>query len=150
MGCLWVTSCRSDGGLVVWSYYLCNEFWRTAETTMSTIRIQASADSGKAILRFRNGLDKPVTLILFSCLLEGTGQNWSPLLAPISLRPGEMYSADVSNSIQKLFPVAERTDTYEVRIRIRVLLLPAQPDPPRELDCTVIFYRKQFTQFMCQ
>ena len=126
------------------------EFATILETTMSTIHIQASSVSGKAILRFRNGLDKPVTLVLFLCLLGSAGQNWSPLLAPINLGPGEMHSADVSSSIRKLLPGEERTDPCEIRVRIRMLLLPAQSDPPWEVECKVIFYRDQFTQFVCQ
>lgn len=140
---------RSYCGVVGWPDCCGNESWKIIETTMSKIRIQASVNSGNAILRVRNGLDKPVTLALFLYLLEVAEPHWSPLLAPVDLRPGEMYSADVSNPIRDRLPSTERTDSCEVRMRIRVLLLPAQPVSPREVDCKVIFYRNQFSQFAC-
>jgi hypothetical protein len=137
--------CRSGGR----PDYQGSKIGMTLDTLMSAIRMQTSVDSGKAILRFRNGLDRPATLVLLLCSLEGTGDEWSPLLDPISLGPGEIRSADISPSLRKLFSGAETTDPHEVRIRIRMLSLPTQYDSPKEVECTATFSLNRFTQFTC-
>src|SRR2546430_14561190 len=104
---------------------------------MSDIRIQPLADSGKAILRFRNGHEGPVTVAPFFAGIESGGQNWSPLFSPVKLKPGQMHSADVGESVRRLFPPVNGRDPHEVRIRIRMLLDPEGSGTPREVDCVV-------------
>jgi hypothetical protein len=116
---------------------------------MSDIRIQALADSGRAILRLRNGYEGPVTVAPFFTRVESSGQNWSPLFSPVKLKPGQMHSADVGESVRRLFPPAKGSDPHEVRIRIRMLLDPEHSAAPREVDCVVTFHGENCTQFIC-
>jgi hypothetical protein len=116
---------------------------------MSEVRIQALADSGKAILRFRNGHEGSVTVASFFAGLESRRQNWSPLFSPVELKPGQMHSVDVGESVRRLFPPAKGEDPHEVRIRIRMLLDPEHTGTPREVDCVVTFHGEQCTQFVC-
>ena len=110
---------------------------------MTTVRIQSLVDAGKAILRFRNAFHDEITVNPFLARRAGAEDAWTPLLrAPIRLRPGETGSADVSDSIFKLFGSRER----EAERRYLALEHFAQP---RVVDCTVTLHHNQFTEFIC-
>jgi hypothetical protein len=117
---------------------------------MTTVRIQCLVDAGKAILRFRNGFNDEVTVNPFLARPADAEDVWTPLLrAPIRLRPGETSSADVTDSIFKLFGSREREAERRYRFRIHMLLAPEHFAQPRVVDCTVALHQNQFTEFIC-
>ena len=117
------------------------------EVVMTTVRIQSLVDAGKAILRFRNAFNDEVTVNPFLARPADAEDAWTPLLrAPIRLRPGETGSADVSDSIFKLFGSSEREAERRYRFRIRMLLAPEQFAQLRVVDCTVALHHNQFTE----
>lgn len=117
---------------------------------MSTVRLQASVQSGKAMLRFRNGLDAPISITPLAAGLEENEKEWSPLLSgAIKLRPGGIHSADVSDSLLKLFPPLLGDELQQKRFRIRMLLAPEGHGEPSIADCTISFKNRQCTEFIC-
>jgi len=116
---------------------------------MANVRMLALADSGKAILRFRNGLEGSVTITPLLAGMEGKNGEWRPLVTPIKLRAGETHNSDVSDPIQQLFPSIKGTDPHQMRMRIRMLLDPEQFGAPREVECVATFHSGKCTEFVC-
>ena len=119
------------------------------EVVMTTVRIQSLVDAGKAILRFRNAFDDEVTVNPFLARPADAEDAWTPLLrAPIRLTPGATSSADVSDSILKLF--GEGTGKRRHQLRIRMVLAPERFAPPPVVECTVALHHNRFTEFICR
>ncbi|MHB8654189.1 MAG: hypothetical protein ACYDA9_09950 [Terriglobia bacterium] len=117
---------------------------------MPTVRLQASVQSGKAVLRFRNGLDAPITITPLVAGMEENEKEWSPLLSgSIKLRPGGIHSADVSDSVLRLFPPLLSGELQQKRFRIRMLLAPEGHGQPNIADCTISFKNRQCMEFIC-
>ena len=116
---------------------------------MANVRMLALADSGKAILRFRNGLEGPVTITALLSRIGDKEDAWSPLHIPIKLGAGETHNSDVSDSIRKLLPPVRGIDPHQMRIRIRMLLDPEHMGATRELECVATFHSDKCTEFVC-
>jgi hypothetical protein len=116
---------------------------------MANVRMLALADSGKAILRFRNGLDGPVTITPLLAGMEEKKGDWRPLVTPFKLKAGETHNSDVSDPIQQLFPPVGGTDPHQMRMRIRMLLDPGHLGEPREVECVATFHSGKCTEFVC-
>ena len=118
-----------------------------ARTIMTGVRVQASVHSGKAVLYFRNSMEKPV--VVKGVLLErsnGEEKHATVPALPITLGPGEIHPVDVSEPILELLKPVQVVKPQKRRLRLRILL---DPDQSMIAECQVILDRGGFIEFAC-
>jgi hypothetical protein len=114
---------------------------------MTGVRVQASVHSGKAVLYFRNTMEKQV--VVKGVLLErANGEEKRATVAafPITLGPGEIHPVDVSEPILELLKPVQVVKPQKKRLRLRILL---DPDQSMIAECKVILDCGGFIEFAC-
>jgi hypothetical protein len=109
--------------------------------------VQASVHSGKAVLYFRNTMEKQV--VVKGVLLErANGEEKRATVAafPITLGPGEIHPVDVSEPILELLKPVQVVKPQKKRLRLRILL---DPDQSMIAECKVILDCGGFIEFAC-
>jgi hypothetical protein len=109
--------------------------------------VQASVHSGKAVLYFRNTMEKQV--VVKGVLPErsnGEEKRATVPALPITLGPGEIHPVDVSEPILELLKPVQVVKPQKKRVLLRILL---DPDQSMIAESKVVLDRGVFIEFAC-